>query len=84
MTDELVSSNLLYFQNIVCPKNTNPKKNGITPNKNTKRLLQDFDKVADIKFKLGLYSRYFKIVTQASITPKPINSSLCSKIANFY
>ncbi len=55
MTEELVSSNLLYFQKIVCPRNTKPKKKGMTPRRKTKRLLHDFDRVADIKFKLGLY-----------------------------
>lgn len=84
MTEELVSSNLLYFQKIVCPKNTNPKKKGITPSKKTKRLLQDLAKVADIKFKFGLYSKYFKIVIQANITPKPTKSYLSSKIASLY
>ncbi len=69
---------------MVCPKNTNPKKNGITPSRKTRRLLQDLDKVADIKLRLGLYYRYLRIVTQASITPNPINNSLCSKIAKFY
>ncbi len=82
-TDELVSSNLLYFQKIVCPKNTNPKKNGITPSKNIKRLLQDLDSVDVIKFKLFEYSRYFKIVIQANMTPNPINTYLCLKMINY-
>jgi len=82
MTDELVSSNLLYFQKIVCPKNTNPKKNGITPSKNINKLLQDFDKVDVIKFKLLEYSRYLRMVIQASMTPNPIKTSLCLKITS--
>jgi hypothetical protein len=75
-TDELVSSNLLYFQKIVCPRKTKPKKTGITPNRKTSRLLHDLERVADIRFKLGLYSRYLRIVTHESITPRPINSYL--------
>jgi len=55
----------------------------MTPSKNINRLLQDLARVADIKFRLGLYSRYLRIVAQASITPNPISNSLCSKIANF-
>ena len=84
ITEELVSSNLLYFQKIVWPKNTNPRKKGITPNKNTNRLLQDLAKVADIKFKLGLYYKYFSIVIHANMTPKPTNSYLSSKIVSLY
>lgn len=84
MTEELVSSNLLYFQKIVWPKKTKPRKNGITPNRNTNKLLHDLDKVDDIKFKLGLYSKYLRIVTHASITPKPIRSYLCSNMAKCY
>ncbi|MFM7857987.1 MAG: hypothetical protein ACKO96_40240, partial [Flammeovirgaceae bacterium] len=63
---------------------TKPKKNGITPSRNTNRLLQDLDKVEDIKFKLGLYYKYLRIVTQANMTPNPIRSSLCSKIDRCY
>jgi hypothetical protein len=74
----------LYFQKIVCPRKTKPKKKGITPSKNTSKLLHDLAKVADIKFKLGLYSKYFKIVIQANITPKPTKSYLSSKIASLY
>lgn len=77
MTEELVSSNLLYFQKIVWPRKTKPRKKGMTPSKKISRLLQDFPRVADIKLRLGLYSRYFRIVIQANITPSPTRSSLC-------
>ena len=80
ITEEEVSSNLLYFQNIVCPRNTKPKKNGITPRRNMIKLFHDLERVAVMMFRLLVYSRYLKIVIHASITPKPIRTSLCSKI----
>ncbi len=61
---------------MVCPRNTKPKKKGMTPSKNTNRLLQDLDSVEDIRFKLGLYSRYLRMVIQANITPNPMRCSL--------
>ena len=83
IADELVLSNLLYFQKIVWPKKTNPKKKGITPSKNINKFPHDLLKVAVIKFKLLLYWRYFNMVIQANITPKPIKNYLCSKMINF-
>ena len=67
---------------MVCPRNTKPKKKGMTPSKNTNKLLQDLDSVEDIRFKLGLYSRYLRMVIQANITPNPMSSSLWAKIAS--
>ncbi len=71
---------MLYFQKIVCPKKTNPKKNGITPNKNINKFPYDFDSVDVIKFKLLEYYKYFNIVIHANITPNPINTYLCWNI----
>lgn len=62
---------------MVWPRNTKPRKKGMTPSKKTNRLLHDLDRVADMRLRLGLYSRYLRIVTQASITPRPISSYLC-------
>lgn len=77
ITEELVSSNLLYFQKMVWPRKTKPRKNGITPSKKISKLLHDFPKVADIRFKFGLYSKYLSMVIQASMTPRPTKSYLC-------
>lgn len=60
---------------MVWPKKTKPKKKGITPSRKTSRLLHDLERVADMRFKFGLYYRYLRMVTQASITPRPISSS---------
>ena len=40
---------------MVCPRNTNPRKNGMTPNKNISRLFQDFDRVAVMMLRLLVY-----------------------------
>ena len=80
MADELVLSNLLYFQKIVWPRKTKPRKNGITPNRNINRFPHDLLKVAVIKLRLLLYWRYISIVIQANITPNPMRNYLCSNM----
>lgn len=82
MTELLVSQNLLYFQKMHCPRKTKPKKKGMTPIMNIMRLPQAFDNVDVIRFRFWLYSRYFSMVIQANIAPKPINVSFLSNTSS--
>lgn len=51
----VVSSNLEYFQKILYPRNTNPKKKGSTPSRNMKILEEAFCRVVVIKLTFLLY-----------------------------
>lgn len=55
MIEAVVSSNLVYFQNIHYPKNTNPKKKGRTPRRNMKILDEAFCIVEVIRLTFLLY-----------------------------
>jgi len=57
------------------PKKTNPKKKGRTPSKNMRILELALFKVLVIRLILGLYSKYFSMMSQANMQPNPINAS---------
>lgn len=70
-----VVENLSNLQKIHYPRNTKPKKKGSTPNMNIMILELAIRRVLVIKLIFGLYSKYFNIINQATIQPKPINDS---------
>ena len=67
-----VLENLSNRQNKHYPRNTNPKKNGRTPNMNIKIFELANLRVLVMRLIFGLYSKYLSIISHAIIQPRPI------------